>query len=59
MTSNLRAINTFNLIFNLKKSVLQEIEKETSISRPESIVEAIFTQPYTKVKAKNIWFIWK
>jgi DNA-binding IclR family transcriptional regulator len=26
------------------------LEKETSIARPESILEAIFTQPFTKVK---------
>lgn len=39
-----------NDILSTKESVLNAIEKETSISRPESIVEAIFTQPYTKVK---------
>ncbi|MGY6520213.1 MAG: Fic family protein [Mongoliitalea sp.] len=39
-----------NDILSTKESILHAIEKETSISRPESIVEAIFTQPYTKVK---------
>lgn len=37
-------------ILNAKEAILQVLEKETSISRPESLLEAIFTQPFTKVK---------
>jgi Fic family protein len=37
-------------ILNAKEAILQVLEKETSIARPESILEAIFTQPFTKVK---------
>jgi Fic family protein len=37
-------------ILNAKEAILQVLEKETSISRPESILEAIFTQPFSKVK---------
>ncbi|MCH7401538.1 Fic family protein [Belliella kenyensis] len=39
-----------NDILAAKDSILEIVEKETSISRPELLVEAIFTQPYTKVK---------
>lgn len=39
-----------NDILASKDSILAVVEKETSISRPESLVDAIFTQPYTKVK---------
>ncbi|MDR7131345.1 Fic family protein [Algoriphagus sp. 4150] len=39
-----------NDILAAKDSILEAVENETSISRPESLVEAIFTQPYTKVK---------
>ncbi len=39
-----------NDILNAKEAILQVLEKETSITRPESLVEAIFTQPFTKVK---------
>jgi Fic family protein len=42
--------NKINDILAAKDSILHVLEKETSISRPESLVEAIFTQPYTKVK---------
>ena len=37
-------------ILNAKEAILQVLEKETSVSRPESLLEAIFTQPFTKVK---------
>jgi len=37
-------------ILNAKEAILQVLEKETSIARPESLLEAIFTQPFTKVK---------
>lgn len=42
--------NKINDILSAKDSILHVLEKETAISRPESLVEAIFTQPYTKVK---------
>lgn len=47
------ALDTFQKItdiLNAKEAILQVLEKETSIARPESILEAIFTQPFTKVK---------
>ena len=37
-------------ILNAKEAILQVLEKETSIARPESLLEAIFIQPFTKVK---------
>ncbi len=37
-------------ILNAKDAILQVLEKDTSIARPESLLEAIFTQPFTKVK---------
>lgn len=37
-------------ILNAKDAILGVLEKETSIARPESLLEAIFTQPFTKVK---------
>ncbi|MCU0401462.1 MAG: Fic family protein [Algoriphagus sp.] len=37
-------------ILNAKEAILQVLEKETSIARPESLLDAIFTQPFTKVK---------
>ncbi|WP_373520299.1 Fic family protein [Aquiflexum sp.] len=42
--------NKINDILAAKDSILHVLENETGISRPESLVEAIFTQPYTKVK---------
>lgn len=42
--------NKINDILTTKDSILHVLETETAISRPESLVEAIFTQPYTKVK---------
>ncbi len=47
------SLDTFHKItdiLNAKEAILQVLEKETSISRPESLLEAIFTQPFTKVK---------
>lgn len=37
-------------ILNAKEAILQVLEKQTSIARPESLLEAIFTQPFTKVR---------
>jgi Fic family protein len=47
------SIDTYNKINDIlaaKEGILHVLEKETGISRPESLVDAIFTQPYTKVK---------
>ncbi|MCH6201944.1 Fic family protein [Aquiflexum sp. LQ15W] len=47
------SIDTFykiNDILSSKDAILHVLEKETEISRPDSLVEAIFTQPFTKVK---------
>lgn len=47
------SLDTFQKITDIlsaKEAILQVLEKETSISRPESLLEAIFTQPFTKVK---------
>jgi Fic family protein len=47
------ALDTFQKITDIldaKEAILKVLEKETSIARPESILEAIFTQPFTKVK---------
>lgn len=47
------SLDTFQKITDIlsaKEAILQVLEKDTSISRPESLVEAIFTQPFTKVK---------
>ncbi len=38
-----------NDILSAKEAVLEAIESETGIRRPDQLVEAIFTQPYTKV----------
>ena len=37
-------------ILNAKEAILQVLKNQTSIARPESLLEAIFTQPFTKVK---------
>jgi Fic family protein len=42
--------NKINDILAAKDSILHVLENDTGISRPESLVEAIFTQPYSKVK---------
>lgn len=39
-----------NRILSAKEAILLEIEKNTDIRRPDQLVEAIFTQPYSKVK---------
>lgn len=47
------SLDTFQKITDIlsaKEAILQVLEKDTSISRPESLLEAIFTQPFTKVK---------
>ena len=37
-------------ILNAKDAILHVLQKETSIARPESLLEAIFNRPFTKVK---------
>lgn len=39
-----------NDILSAKEGILSEVEKNGDVLRPESLVEAIFTQPFTKVK---------
>ncbi len=39
-----------NDIIETKDAIQKVIEEETEIRRPDKLVEAIFTQPYTKVK---------
>ena len=38
-----------NDILNAKQAVLEAVESETSFQRPDQLVDAIFTQPFTKV----------
>ena len=47
------SILTFQKINNIiaaKDAILEEVEKSTSIKRPDQLMQVIFTQPYTKVK---------
>lgn len=39
-----------NDMLNARDAIVQTIESETSIRRPDQLAEAIFTQPYTKVR---------
>lgn len=39
-----------NDIVSAKDAIVQFIETETDFSRPEALVDALFTQPYTRVK---------
>jgi len=48
--SSLDTFNKINAILSAKEAILDLLKKESSISRPESLVEAIFTQPLSKVK---------
>jgi Fic family protein len=48
--TSLDTFNKINAILSAKEAILDLIKKESSISRPESLVEAIFTQPLSKVK---------
>jgi len=49
LTSN-DTYNKINEILTAKDAILEELQKNSSIRRPELLVEIIFTQPYTKVK---------
>ena len=42
--------NKINDILAAKDAILDVIENETQITRPEQMVEMIFIQPFTKVK---------
>jgi Fic family protein len=39
-----------NDILNAKEAIQQELEKESTIKRPDQLIQLIFTQPLTKVK---------
>ncbi|MDB5141211.1 MAG: filamentation induced by cAMP protein Fic [Mucilaginibacter sp.] len=49
VTSNL-TYDKINDIIGAKDAILSAIIADTDIARPESLVNAIFTQPYTRVK---------
>ena len=49
VTSNI-TYNKINDIIATKEAILDAIIKDTDIQRPELLVNAIFTQPYTRVK---------
>lgn len=49
VTSNL-TFQKINDIISAKDSILHELQKNSSIRRPERIIEKIFTQPFTRVK---------
>ena len=48
-TANL-TYQKINDIISTQEAILQAIESDTDIRRPDQLVEAIFRQPYTKVK---------
>ncbi len=48
--TSLDTFHKINDILAAKEAILELLKKESSISRPESLVEAIFTQPLSKVK---------
>ena len=49
VTSNI-TYQKINDILSAKEAILEAIEKDTDIRRPEQLVQMIFTQPFTKVK---------
>ncbi len=48
-TANM-TFNKINEIVDTKDAILQYIQTETDFSRPEILVNALFTQPFTRVK---------
>lgn len=48
-TSNV-TYNKINDIIDAKDAILQHIQKETDFIRPEILVNALFSQPFTRVK---------
>lgn len=49
VTSNL-TYNKINDIISTKEAILEAIEQHGGINRPELLVNALFTQPFTRVK---------
>lgn len=49
VTSNI-TYQKINDILSIKEAILEVIEKETKIRRPEQLVQRIFIQPFTKVQ---------
>lgn len=49
LTANITYFN-INDIISAKDAILEAIKNDSEISRPESLVDALFTQLYTKVK---------
>lgn len=49
VTANI-TYSKINDIVSAKDAIFQVIEAETDISRPDVLVDALFTQPYTRVK---------
>lgn len=49
VTSNL-TFNKINDIVNAKDAIMQHVQEHTDITRPETLVNALFTQPFTRVK---------
>ncbi|MFT4856617.1 MAG: Fic family protein [Algoriphagus sp.] len=48
--TSLDTFHKINDILAAKEAILELLKSQTSISRPDSLVEAIFTQPFSKVK---------
>lgn len=48
-TSNV-TYNKINNIIDAKDAILQHIQKETDFIRPKILVNALFSQPFTRVK---------
>lgn len=49
VTSHL-TFQKINDIFNTREAILRELQRNAPIRRPEQLVQAIFTQPFTRVK---------
>lgn len=49
VTSNI-TFHKINDILSVKDAIQQELEKDSSIRRPEQLIHTIFLQPFTKVK---------
>lgn len=49
-STSILTFQKINHIIAAKDAILEEVEKSTSIKRPDQLMQVIFTQPYTKVK---------
>lgn len=49
VTSNL-TFNKINDIVSAKDAIMQHVQENTDISRPDTLVNALFTQPFTRIK---------